>query len=97
MAKPNKKVLVRIVGDPVFPVEVWVNNPISVIDDIKSIEGVNTVSFINGNPILVSVDPRYEIEDIAREIEGLLAAEVPDVFKNPFNSNDEILGSTRQR
>lgn len=82
MAKPNKKVLVQVVGDPVFPIKVWVDNPTSIIDDIQSIEGIDMLSVTSRNLIYVSIDLRYEVEDIAKEIEDLLMAEVPDVFKN---------------
>lgn len=74
MAKPNKKILVKILKGEIIHIEVWADSA-SAFDNIRSIEGVHQATE-DGSQILVSVDPRYEVEDVAKEIEEMLTAEV---------------------
>ncbi len=61
---------------------VWTTQPEKEVSEIGNIEGVSNAKMVTArNPIFVTVDPRYDIKEIAAEIERLLTAEVPDVFK----------------
>jgi hypothetical protein len=81
MAQKTQDVLVLVVGNHVEPINIWLDNPTEVISDILSIEGVLTCSTINAPPLRVMVDPRYNTQEVAEEIETLLTADIPDVFK----------------
>ena len=79
MAKPKHKFLVK---ETEFSITIWTDNPVSDFAEIKTIEGTDTVLVLNGeNPIFVYVDPRYDPKEIADEIRELLAARIPDVFR----------------
>jgi hypothetical protein len=73
--------LVLVVGNQIEPINIWLNKPTEVISDVLSIEGVLTCRASSGGPLRVMVDPRYDIQEVAEEIETLLKADVPDVFK----------------
>lgn len=78
MAKPKQTFLVEEYSNTIA---IWANNPVIDFIEIKRIEGVSTILMLDGNPIRVCVDPRYDQKEVAEEIRELLAAEVPDVFK----------------
>lgn len=79
MATIKQKTMVKTVATGCT---VWTSFPEKAVFEIKEIEGVEQVFLINGtNPLSVYVDPRYDIQEVAQEIEVLLASEVPDVFK----------------
>lgn len=82
MAKPKQKVLVEVTSRIIpEPIAVWVDNPGEALQDILGIEGILQGRAVIGGPIRVTVDPRYDTEEIAGEIRELLNAEVPDVFR----------------
>lgn len=81
MAKPKKSVLVKVIGNPVEPIEVWINNASLHLSDIASIEGVRNVYLDGETKVKVTIDARYNIDEIAQELRELLAAEVSDIFK----------------
>jgi hypothetical protein len=59
-------------------VHIYIDNPEDAVRDIVGIKGV--IYALPGNPVWVKVDPRYDVQEVADEIEALLTAEVPDVF-----------------
>ncbi len=79
MAKPKQDDLVRVL--PNNSIHVYTNEPEREATRIVKIEGVINVSFGTKNPISVYVDPRYDKEEVAQEIEELLVDSVPDVFR----------------
>jgi hypothetical protein len=81
MAQKKQDILVLIVSNQVEPINIWLDKPTEVISDILSVEGVKTCSASSGGPLRVMVDPRYDIQEVAEEIETLLKADVPDIFK----------------
>lgn len=81
MAKPKQKVLVRISGDLVYSIRVWMDNADRGSQEVERIEGVDVTAPIGKNSFMVSVDPRYEIQDVYLEIIELLNATVPTVFR----------------
>lgn len=82
MAKPKQKVLV-VVLTPMNPepIQVWIDNPGEVLQDIRSIEGVIGCRACTDGPIRVSIDKRYDAQEIADEIEELLTSDVPAIFE----------------
>ena len=63
-------------------IEVYTDDLESSVIEIGGIGGVVVVLLLASiSMISVSVDPRYDIEEIAQEIRDLLAAEVPDIFR----------------
>jgi hypothetical protein len=80
MAKPKQSVLVNVCSN--HNIIVWTDHPERDIKDIAGIEGVTRATIYSGNPIFLSIDPRYSADEIAAEIENLLTAEIPDVFKS---------------
>ncbi len=81
MAKPKQKVLVDIMVNLFEPIRVWIDNPGDALRDISTIEGIVRCRVCTDGPIRIMVDPRYDTQEIAQEIRDLLAAEVPEVFK----------------
>jgi len=86
MAKPKISNLVEVLnatatmGSSVL--HIWCDNPGQVIAEIARLEGIdNTMLFSNGKMIRATIDPRYDAEEIAQEIRDLLAADVPEAFK----------------
>lgn len=80
MAEPKVQLLVvhsAAVEERPHCIIIWTDNPARDFVKIKRIEGANTVMML----IRVCVDPRYDPQEMAEEIRELLAAEVPDVFK----------------
>lgn len=83
MAKPKQAVLVNVTTNPVEPIAAWVNNSHDeAIQDILTVEGVTNCRASIGGPIRIMIDQRYDTQEVADEIRGLLSAEVPDVFKD---------------
>jgi len=81
MAKPKKDVIVEVLHNK--SIRVWCNNPGQVVTELKTIEGITSILYLSTfGSIHLSTDPRYDISEIAQEIEELLTAEVPDVFKD---------------
>jgi len=78
MAKPKQEILVERY---LRSVSVWTNNPIGDFEEVSRIEGVDNVLICSGNHLHVCVDPRYDISEVADEIEALLTSKVPDIFK----------------
>ncbi len=77
MAKPKMKVLVEITGDLAYPILVWIDSPKEVMDDIARVEGVSHIHLPVGNDRLqVRVNRRYDVQEVAEEILGLLTDEV---------------------
>ena len=82
MAKPKRKIVIGVHKSEVVPgMSIYIANPEDHMRDVSSVEGVLTVSlFSSRNSLMVTTDPRYDVSEIAQEIEELLTAEVPDVF-----------------
>ena len=78
MAKPKQDTLVKV--SPSGAVTVWTNDPKSATFEIADIEGVSFVVGGRKNPISVYLDQRYDINEVAKEIEQLLSSEVPEAF-----------------
>lgn len=77
MAKPKMKVLVEITEDLAHPISVWIDNPKEAMDDIARVEGVSSTHLTVGNDHLqVRVNKRYDVQEVAEEILGLLTDEV---------------------
>ena len=79
MAKPKQDVMVKVY--PPNLVQVWSDDPKRATAEIVDIEGVNMVMGGSGNPIDAFLDLRYDINEVAKEIERLLLSEVPKVFR----------------
>lgn len=81
MAKPKQKILIEVFhrgGE----MHIWSSDKEQDATTIKDIEGVDAVfTRQTMNLISVYVDPRYDINEIATEIEALLTAEVPPIFR----------------
>jgi len=82
MAKKRCDVMVEVISESAGIINVWIDNPEAYIGDILSVAGVNSVSTIRRFPLSVEVDRRYSTAEVAAEIEHLLMAEVPSVFRN---------------
>ena len=78
MAKPKVKIKVEIVNDTF--ITVWAKDAHRHIPDVESIEGVHFASS-SGRLMIIYTDPRYDVNEVAREIEQLLSAEMPEVFR----------------
>ena len=79
MAKPKVNVIVEVL--PAKIIRVWVSAPERVAPEIQAIEGTARVYVYPDGVIHVSVDPRYDIEEVPSEIRVLLDSEVPDIFR----------------
>lgn len=79
MAKPKYDVI--IVKSPVTGVlRIYCSNHAQQASEIKSIEGVNLVS-IYDDCLSTYVDPRYDLDEVAAEIENMLTpVEIPEAF-----------------
>lgn len=78
MAKPKKSVLIEKLPNHL---RVWCNNPTQWLSDLASIEGIIRVDNLTGGCTILHCDPRYDLSELAQEVEQLLMAEVPEVFK----------------
>jgi hypothetical protein len=78
MAKPKRKLTIRKHSDTMF----WVYyiDPAIAIQAISTIEGVRYTG-MEDVAVDVWINPLYDIDEIIQEIEDLLLAEVPNVFK----------------
>ena len=83
MATKKGKVMVTVRHPDLKTFEVYIDNPSSVTDDIMSIEGVSRIILYGhrANCLDVFIDPRYDTTEVAKEVETLLLAEVPDIFR----------------
>lgn len=81
MATKKCDVLVKVVANPVQPINVWIDKPTEAATEIMSIEGVTACEVSVNGPLYIMVDPRYDAQEVAGEIRMLLTAEVPDIFK----------------
>jgi hypothetical protein len=81
VATKKQDILVKITANPIEQIKVWIDKPSESITDVLSIEGVSTCRASAGGPLYIMVDPRYDVREVAGEIEALLTAEVPDIFK----------------
>lgn len=80
MAKPKQRFLIKKLDGHVH---LYIDDAGGQVADILMIEGV-TGAYIpshNVNLMLIDIDPRYDVSEVAAEIEGLVTAEVPDVFR----------------
>ncbi len=75
MAKPKKDVVTKIEGSIIY---LWAND--LTTSDILSIEGIVKVLGSRELPWMIQVDARYDINELAEELEELLSAKVPGVF-----------------
>lgn len=58
-------------------IHLWSDASPDVIDNIKDIVGVEYVQVRSIMPIFISTDPRYALDEVAKEIEKLLSSEIP--------------------
>ncbi len=79
MAKPKQDI--KVIVYPPTLMQVWADDPKRATAEIVDIEGVNVVIGGSENPINAYLDPRYDINEVAKEIERLLLSEVPKVFR----------------
>lgn len=78
MAKPKQRVLVKI-HLPCY-IHVWIDEPAKKLQEIMALQGIAHVNIIgNTSPILITIDPRYNINEIASEIRDLLVTEGPNI------------------
>lgn len=86
MAKRKKAVHVEVTMHSV--IVVTCDDMKMATKEIGLVEGVGWVDFLDKiNFIHVHVDPRYDAQEVAAEIELLLSAEVPDVFRTSEAGN----------
>lgn len=81
MATKKMSVSVQVKEGQAFPIRIWVSDPEQHLADCESVEGVAMVNYLSGGPIFIIVDPHYDVQEVAAELEELLTAEVPDVFR----------------
>lgn len=78
MAKPQKEYHVEVMLKSKV-ISIWCDK--RHWNDLTIIEGIEQAFSMN-NRLDLYIDPRYSIDEIANEIEELLSAQVPDVFKS---------------
>lgn len=78
MAELKEKVKVEV-GE--LTLIVWATNVVQFMSEIETIKGIHSVICYSKNRLFAYPDPRYDIKEIAEEIEQLLLAEVPDIFR----------------
>lgn len=86
MAKPKQRILIKkfeFKGIVTKAVNLYIDDAAGQLADVLTIEGVTEayVSSHNVNLMLIDVDPRYDLDEVGAEIESLVTAEVPDVFR----------------
>ncbi len=89
MAKMKRDIIVRAMVDNATEarsgvIHVWANGLIA--SDVMSIGGVYGVDVGKAGPAFVYVDARYDVGEVAAEIEELLLASVPDVFRTGLDN-----------
>lgn len=81
MAKQKRKVFIDVIFSSVGTLIVYCDRPREVISEVAGIEGVRDAFVGFDGRLLVLTDPRYDVQEVITEIEELLTAEVPDVFR----------------
>lgn len=85
MARPKKNVIVKVFGQTKL-IDVWADN--LVASEILSIEGVTQILAEKTLPWLIATDPRFDVNEVAAEIEALLSPKVPEAFYDEADSPD---------
>lgn len=81
MAKPKEKIKV-ILGIETL-IEIFIDDAPDWVRDVMSIEGVRKVVIgFDKTMMTIQTDPRYDLVEVADEIENLLIQEVPQIFKD---------------
>lgn len=78
MAKPKVKFLVKVESDQI--IKAYCDEPVWFIEEVKGMEGVK-MAFIDLAPldwVNIFIDPRYDVAEVAKEIEELLQKGVGD-------------------
>lgn len=72
MAKKEVDFLVQVSGDLAYPIAIWIDDEVNQIHKIESVKGVLKVYLGSTLPLRVMIDPRYNVQEIADEIEEVL-------------------------
>lgn len=77
MAKQKKEVVIKVIHGG--SIQIWANN--LSVEDVMSIEGITNVLSSKTLPWTAYADARYDAQEIAKELEELLEASIPDIFR----------------
>ncbi len=78
MATPKRKLIVR---ENIGSIHVYYSDLEFALREVSSIEGILSVLLVKSMGLLnISINPLYDIKDVAKEIGDLLGDKNPDVF-----------------
>ena len=79
MAKPKYDVMVKVFRRDLL-IQVWSDDPKMSAAKISGVEGINYVIGGPTSPVFAYLDPRYDINEVAEEIEEIFSSEALKVF-----------------
>ena len=83
MAELKQKILVEVLPkDSIegWDIQIWTRNPVKTRFQIKEIKGIENIMVHTKHSTIVWIDHRYDINEVAEEIEQLLSSEVKKAF-----------------
>lgn len=81
MANKKVDVIVKKVNDSV--IYVFCDDRARIAKELENISGISSIHIWSDRLDVWVSDPRYDTDEVAQEIQELLTAEVPDVFREP--------------
>lgn len=81
MAKPKQKILIQVVCSLPHILRIWMDNPARYTQEVLNTAGVSSVLEVHNDSMDIILDPRYDKDEVIKDLEKLLTSEVPDIFK----------------